>query len=85
MKRRFTAGQRDSERAEFFQFAQPFFQEVEWNRIADLIVLGTVAAGQIATADDYELSKERTVGQARKNSWCSKRGSRRICAGRLAV
>jgi hypothetical protein len=68
MQRWLTASERDSEGAKFLQFFESFLENLEGNRIARLIELGTVAAGQVAAPDHNHLGEKGAVAETGKDA-----------------
>ena len=68
MQRWLAAGERDSEGAKFLQFFESFLENLERHRIARLIELGTVAAGQVAAPDHNHLGEKGAVAETGKDA-----------------
>src|SRR5262245_54531777 len=68
MQSGFPAGQRDTKSAKTFQLSQTFLQNFGGDWVANLVKFRTIAARQIASANDYQLCKKWTVTKARENS-----------------
>ena len=62
------AGQRDAESAETLQLSQALLQNFGGDWVANLVKFRTIAARQIASANDYQLCKKWAVTKPRENS-----------------
>src|SRR5262249_26220499 len=68
MQSRLPAGQRDTKSAKTFQLQQALLQDFGGDWVANLVKFRTIAARQIASANDYQLCKKWAVTKPRENS-----------------